>query len=119
MAAEQGNASAQNNLGAMYSKGQGIPQSFGEALKWYRRAADQGSAAAQSNLGFLYRDGHGVPQDYAEAMKWWRKAAEQGHADAQNILEHPDTITLAGPDARPPPVPLHTQTKKKERITAE
>ena len=33
--AEQGNASAQNNLGWMYYKGQGVPQDYAEAVKWY------------------------------------------------------------------------------------
>ncbi len=38
--AEQGNASAQFNLGFMYNKGQGVPQDYTEAVKWYRLAAD-------------------------------------------------------------------------------
>src|SRR5881227_252799 len=36
-----GSAAAQNNLGSMYERGQGLPQDYGEALKWYRKAADQ------------------------------------------------------------------------------
>jgi TPR repeat protein len=70
-------------LGFMYDKGQGVPQDYAEAVKWYRLAADQGLAAAQLNLGFAYGTGRGVPQDYAEAVKWYRLAAEQGLADAQ------------------------------------
>ena len=34
--AEKGVAWAQNNLGAMYYKGQGVPQDYAEAVKWYR-----------------------------------------------------------------------------------
>mgnify|MGYP003379299219 CR=1 FL=1 len=81
--ADQGNASAQYNLGVMYSRGDGVPQDYAEALKWYRKAADQGEASAQYNLGFMYHNGQGVPQDYVEAHKWYRKAADQGHASAQ------------------------------------
>jgi TPR repeat protein len=84
--AEQGEASAQFNLGFMYDLGQGVPQDYAEAVKWYRKAADQGNAAAQYNLGLMYDNGHGVPQDYAEAVKWYRKAAERGVATAQNNL---------------------------------
>lgn len=40
--AEQGNAGAQNRLGIMYEKGQGVPQDHAAAVKWYRKAAAQG-----------------------------------------------------------------------------
>ncbi len=40
--AKQGNAKAQHNLGVMYEIGEGVPQDFAEAVKWYRKAADQG-----------------------------------------------------------------------------
>ena len=45
--AEQGNADAQNNLGAMYDKGQGVPQDYKEAFNWYRKSAEQGDAEAR------------------------------------------------------------------------
>ena len=80
--AEQGNAQAQYILGAMYAKGQGVPQDYGEALKWYHKAAAQGHANAQSNLGLMYSKGQGVPQDFAAAVKWYRKAVKQGYAPA-------------------------------------
>ena len=74
---------AQFNLGLMYHNGQGVPQDYREAVRWYRMAADQGDADAQFNLGVMYDNGRGVPQDYAEAVRWYRKAADQGYADAQ------------------------------------
>ena len=40
--ANQGYAAAQFNLGIMYDEGQGVPQDYAEALKWYRKAAEQG-----------------------------------------------------------------------------
>src|SRR4029077_12512676 len=55
--------------------GQGVPQDYAEAAKWYRKAADQGFAEAQSNLGAMYAKGQGVPQDYVEAYKWFDLAA--------------------------------------------
>ena len=42
-AAEQGNASAQSNLGIMYEKGQGITQDDDQAVYWLRKAAGQGN----------------------------------------------------------------------------
>lgn len=40
-AAEQGVAEAQRYLGVMYSKGQGVPKDFQQAIVWYRKAAEQ------------------------------------------------------------------------------
>ena len=73
---------AQYNLGFMYANGQGVPEDYVEAVKWYRKAADQGDASAQYNLGRMVASGQGVRQDYVEAVKWYRKAADQGDASA-------------------------------------
>jgi TPR repeat protein len=86
LAADQGIASAQNNLGIMYAKGQGVPQSYTEAVKWFRLAADQGRASAQNNLGMRYFEGTGVPQSYTEAVKWFKLAAEQDLSQSQVSL---------------------------------
>ena len=84
--AEQGDAGAQNNLGAMYESGTGVQEDAAEAARWYRVAAGQGEAVAQSNLGRMYHNGEGVPEDAAEAGRWYRLAAEQGYAHAQGVL---------------------------------
>ena len=83
LAAEQGHASAQNNLGVMYGTGEGVLEDDAAAVRWYRLAAEQGYADAQFNLGLMYDTGEGVPEDDAEAVRWYRLAAEQGYADAQ------------------------------------
>lgn len=84
--AEKGVASAQTALGSLFSKGQGVPQDYKEAAKWYRLAADQGYAEGQLALGQLYEVGQGVPRDEAEAARLFRSAAEQGNAAAQYSL---------------------------------
>jgi TPR repeat protein len=78
MAADQGKASAQYNMGFLYSQGQGVGQDYAQAAKWYRMAAEQGDVDSQNRLAALYLAGDGVRQDYAEAARWYRKAAEQG-----------------------------------------
>jgi len=87
LAADQGYAMAQYNLGVMYDNGQGVPQDDAEALKWYRLAADQGQADAQFNLGVMYYNGQGVPKDLIEAYAWSFIAAAGGDADAANIRD--------------------------------
>ena len=78
--ANQGDADAQTNLGIAYANGQGVPQDYVQAVKWFRLAADQGGAKYQYNLGLAYAKGHGVPQDYVQAVKWFRLAGDQGDA---------------------------------------
>jgi uncharacterized protein len=111
--AEEGDASAQFNLGVMYDQGQGVPEDKKTAVKWYTLSAEQGDAdaesiltslakqgdvdalyaltslaekgdaSAQSNLGWMYLKGYGVPQDNKTALKWYTFAAEQGFPAAQ------------------------------------
>ena len=76
--AEQGNADAQYNLGAMYDQGWGVPQDYAEAVKWYRMGAEQGDVWTQVALGVKYANGHGVPQDYVLAHMWLNLAVAQG-----------------------------------------
>ncbi len=84
--AERGNARAQNNLGALYKLGHGVPQDDIEAVKWFRRSAAQGHRMAQYSLGLSFMEGKGVARDQAEARRLLRLSAEQGYADAQNEL---------------------------------
>jgi TPR repeat protein len=84
--ANQGDAREQYNLGVLYANGQGVPQDYKQAAKWYQKAAEQGIANAQYNLGYMYANGQGVPQDYKQAAKWYQKSAEQWFANAQYDL---------------------------------
>ena len=81
--AEQGDALAQIDLGLMYADGEGVPQNYAEAVKWWRLAAEQGDASAQHNLGIMYANGRGVPQNGVMAYVWESLAAAQGHEDAR------------------------------------
>jgi TPR repeat protein len=106
--AQRGNAKAQEAVGGMYERGEGVPEDKVEALKWFEMAqaerngllafnrgdfattlrifrplAERGQVLAEYTIGLMYANGQGVPQDYTEAMKWHLKAAAQGEAKAQ------------------------------------
>src|SRR5436189_239101 len=85
--AENGSALAQVALGVMYTNGQGVPQDFKEALRWYRLAANQGNPDAQFNLGVVYADGKEIPRDYVQAYMWLSLAAAQGHKEASHARD--------------------------------
>ena len=94
--AEQGDASAQYNLGVLYAKGRGVAQDFNEAVKWYRKAAEQGDAFAQGKLGAMYHFGMGVPRDYIQAHKWFNLAAsgEKNDRDRELMIEKRDAVEM-------------------------
>jgi len=88
--ADEGNASAQFNLGLMYDEGHGVAQDYKTAVKWYTLSAEQGTAFAQYNLGNMYYQGKGVAQDYVKAHMWLNIAAIDGDADA---IKNRDIVT--------------------------
>jgi TPR repeat protein len=83
-AAEQGSSNAQYNLGFMYEKGQGTPQDYKKAVKWYKKSAEQGYANAYVNIGSLYFYGRGVIQSKKRAYIWWSIAALNGNSTGIN-----------------------------------
>jgi TPR repeat protein len=85
--AEDGNVSAQTNLGVMYYQGRGMEApNYQEALRWYRIAAMQGYPDAQFNLGLAHMEGKGVARDFNEAVRWYKMAGENGYLQAQIML---------------------------------
>jgi len=58
---------AQKNLGVMYVKGEGVPQNYVEAYKWWSLAAAQGDSGAAQNRDMV-RDMM-TPAQIAEGQK--------------------------------------------------
>jgi TPR repeat protein len=88
-AADQGNAVAQERIGAMYRHGKGINQSDKDAIFWLQKSAEQGNADAEYTLGEMYwsgRIGNNFKLQQQEAMKWLLKAAEQENFAAQRLI---------------------------------
>ncbi len=79
MAADQGQAMAQDWLARMYLRGEGVTKDREEAAKWFRKAAEQGFADAQLYLGMMYFIGEGVVHDFVQAHAWFNLAASQGN----------------------------------------
>ncbi len=86
IAAQLGNAKAQNQIGYRYETGEGVEKNFAKAASWYQKSASQGYVYAQTNLGEPYHNGNGLPKDQKTAAKWYLRAANQGFARAQYLL---------------------------------
>jgi hypothetical protein len=84
LAAEQGYARAQHELGFAYAEGRGVPEDDAEAVRWYRLAAEQGDVEAQWNLADMYENGEGIPEDHVLAYMWWNLVAARGVEEAQD-----------------------------------
>lgn len=81
LAAKQGHPNAQYQLGKLYYTGEGVEQSYKEAVVWYEKAAEQGHSEAQNALGGAYLFGD-VDLDYSLALHWFSEAAVKGHKRA-------------------------------------
>jgi hypothetical protein len=117
--AERGYAGAQYNMGVVYANGQGVPQDYVEAAKWYRLAADQGLAVAQYTVGLMYSNGQGLPRDYVRAHMWLNLSAKKETENAERNRDlvaqrmSPEQIAEAEKLARewkPTKPPLETKT---------
>lgn len=99
LAAAQGDASAQFEVGSRLAEGKGVQQDFAAAISWYEKAAAQGFVLAQYRLGTHYERGLGVKADTDRAMDWYRKAAEQGNIKSMyNLAVLSTARQTPGPD---------------------
>lgn len=80
--ADNGNAVAQEVLGYMYSRGEGVPPDDIVAFRWFKLAALAGRPDSEFELGKMYRDGRGVSPDGNAALLWFRRAADRGMTEA-------------------------------------
>ena len=87
--ANNGDATAQFQLGLMNENGQGVPQNYKRAVMRYSQAARQNNAEAQFRLGKMYELGQGVPKDKMIADEWFAKSSAQKgkeHAAKQTAI---------------------------------
>lgn len=70
-----------------------VPETYGDAMRWYRNEAAKGYAPAQFLLAYMLEVGVEIPEDnvridrdLVRARDWYAKAAAQGHARAMYRL---------------------------------
>ncbi len=96
LAAEHGDADAQNNLGEIYEMGRGTDRNPDEALRWYEHAAERGLAPAQFNAGRLLAIGVGERKDPARARALLVQAEGNGVVQARQVLDWLDRQSSPG-----------------------
>ena len=106
--AEEGDAVAQNSVGALYDHGLGVDEDDTEAARWYQMAADQELPLAMRNLAGMYAGGYGLPFDKDQAEYWYGKAAGLGDEVAIKRLAvlNPAMAAAAAPATQPAAEPM-------------
>ena len=82
LAAEQGNAGAQTNLGLLYDNGDGVPEDDVFAYMWYNLSAAQGNETARSNKDEIEQ--RMTREQIAEAQRLSREWIEAHPQDGGN-----------------------------------
>ncbi|KAK0734445.1 hypothetical protein B0T26DRAFT_670739 [Lasiosphaeria miniovina] len=70
-------------IGRMYTRGEGVDQSFERAKVWFDRGSEFGDAQAHYGLGLLLLHGYGVKKNIVKATNLFKAAADQDFAPAQ------------------------------------
>ncbi|CAO5675286.1 MAG: hypothetical protein NEHIOOID_00503 [Holosporales bacterium] len=81
-AVKEGDAKAMNDLGVLYSKGDGVPIDEKKAFDYFKQAADAGLITAMENVARCYEMGIGVEQNFKIAFEKYQELAFHGHANA-------------------------------------
>ncbi len=82
IAAEQGDAKAQYQLGMSYLNGLNTKKDIEKAAQWFAMAASQGDDRAQVRLGYLTEFGRGVQLDINRSTQLYKMSSEQGNTEA-------------------------------------
>jgi uncharacterized protein len=82
-AADEGNPSAQAELGDLYYTGLEMKEDYEKAFHWYSKAAEGGNPSALYSLGIMHEHGRFVDRDPAKAFTYFERAAHLGDAPSQ------------------------------------
>jgi TPR repeat protein len=79
--AEQGNAKAQNVLGVMFRKGEGVPKNPLRAHMWFSFAAARGDAKAKAELREVSRTM--TPQEISQAQEMAKACVASNYRECE------------------------------------
>lgn len=85
VAAKQGVAQSQNNLGLFYLYGIGVNKDPKMAMNLFLDASKNNYSLAMINIGVMYERGIGVSEDLDTAFVWYQRASEHGSQRAHGF----------------------------------
>ena len=104
--AQKGYAGAAYKLGKIYQLGQGVPQDYGKAMKWFKHAGKKGvygakkkfwRGAAYYTLGLMHIKGEGVAKNQKKAVSLFKKSSRVGAGTWRGLAQYKlGLMTLKG-----------------------
>ena len=85
-AAQSGNSEAQSQMGAIYYRGEHVPQDLEQAFYWLSKSAEQQNASGQVMLGQLYQEEAFSKKDGQKSIYWLTQAVENNRRLAAHLL---------------------------------
>lgn len=85
-AAKEGHPEGEYRLGMAYYHGNGIPQSWDNAILWFKKAAEHGHARALEYLARINHYGIGTERNTMRALELYIQSAEYGNGHAMKRL---------------------------------
>ena len=94
--AQKGYGGAAYKLGKIYQLGQGVPQDYGKAIKWFERAGKGRYGAKKKfwrgaafyTLGLMHLKGEGVPKNQKKAYSMFLKSVQKGAGTWQGLASY-------------------------------
>jgi TPR repeat protein len=86
--ANQNDVNAQQYLGDMYYRGDGVEKDYKKAIVWYQKAAVQDDGWSQYHLGEMYYYGRGVKKNTKKGLELIEQAAQDGWERAKIFLDN-------------------------------
>ena len=83
---EETDPNKQFQIGYRHATGEGVPQDYQEAIKWFFKAAESNQLEAIAWIGYSYTNGWGVDSDLDEALVWYEAGAKLGHEGCVQVL---------------------------------
>lgn len=88
LAAEQGAAASQFNVGLFLFHGEGVEQNHSRAFRYFSLSARQGDAESQFYLGAQYGGGLGIEVDMSKGYMWTVLSMANGLDAASEMADH-------------------------------
>lgn len=85
-AAENGHATAQNNVAVAYVQGILVDRDYEQAVAWFEKAVAQQDPYALNNYGTMLVNGDGIKRDVERGFRMLSQSAALGNSDAKASL---------------------------------
>ena len=78
-AIENNSGVAENNMGSLYSHGNGVKQNYEKAYNYYTKAMSKNVPEAINSIGFMYFNGFYLERNPKKACEYYEKSANLGY----------------------------------------